>query len=80
MRMTFEEFERKCKEFDIFKRSLPSHIDENTAFNMYLEHKENMRSNSPGKRRTTGRVNPPDNRRRTEGSKSREGSTGKAWK
>ena len=56
MRMTFQEFERKCQEFEIFKRSLPSHIDENTAFKMYLDHKENMRagSNSPGKRRTTG--------------------------
>jgi hypothetical protein len=56
MRMTFQEFERKCQEFEIFKKSLPSHIDENTAFKMYLDHKENMRagSNSPGRRRTTG--------------------------
>jgi hypothetical protein len=56
MRMTFQEFERKCQEFEIFKKSLPSHIEENTAFKMYLDHKENMRagSNSPGKRRTTG--------------------------
>lgn len=44
LRMSFNEFEKKYNQFEGFKRGLPSNIDDNEAFQMFLEHLDRIRS------------------------------------
>jgi len=37
-RMSFNQFEKKYNEFEGFKRDLPESIEDNIAFQMFLEH------------------------------------------